>query len=78
MRSMFYNAKNFNQNLSSWEVGNVRQMENMFLNASKFDNKGKSLYDKWDVSNVTSCSLFAKNTPLLIDKNLPDFKCRPE
>ena len=40
--------KDFNGNISSWDVSNVKNMDEMFVNCFKF-NKDISL---WDVSNV--------------------------
>ena len=47
---MFYNAKNFNGDLSKWNVSNVRNMEYMFGYAKKFNGD----LSKWNVSNVTN------------------------
>ena len=47
--SLFESATSFNQNISSWDVSNVTNMERMFFEASNFNQNISS----WDVSNVT-------------------------
>jgi surface protein len=49
MKSMFYNANAFNQDLSTWDVSSVTDMTYMFMGAAAF-NKDLSA---WDVSAVT-------------------------
>lgn len=49
MNSMFDSCKNFNGELSGWDVSNVTNMAYMFLDCDIFE--GNSL-GKWDVSNV--------------------------
>ena len=46
MNNMFFNATNFNQDISSWDVSNVNTMSHMFVNASSFNQNIGS----WDVS----------------------------
>lgn len=41
MRGMFMNMKSFNQDISSWNVTNVRNMREMFRNSKGFN---------WDIS----------------------------
>ena len=48
MESLFENVKNFNQDISNWDVSNVTNMRNMFKGASSFNKP----LDKWDVSSV--------------------------
>ena len=50
MMAIFYNCKNFNQNLSKWNVSNVTNMEYMFSGCEKFNQK----ISNWNVSNVTN------------------------
>jgi len=52
MKQMFYGAKAFDQNISSWAVavGTVTSMEEMFRNARAYDQP----MPNWDVSQVTS------------------------
>ena len=49
MKGMFNGANDFNQDISSWDVGNVTNMEDMFRGASSF-NQDVGL---WNVSRVT-------------------------
>ena len=49
---MFEIARNFNGNLSSWNVSQVTNMREMFDNAEKFNGDISS----WDVSSVTDMS----------------------
>ena len=46
---MFQYCKNFNCDLSKWDVKNVETMTEMFQNCEKFEGKG---LENWDVSNV--------------------------
>ena len=41
--------KDFNENISNWNVSNVTNMEEMFCHSKAFNQP----IDKWDVSNVT-------------------------
>lgn len=45
---IFYNATNFNQDISGWDLSNVTGMRNMFRNATSFNQD----LSGWDVSNV--------------------------
>ena len=50
-------AKQFNEDISKWDVSNVTTMEGMFGGASAFDGDLSS----WNVSNVTTMeSMFCK------------------
>ena len=48
-RNFFY-AKNFNVDISKWDVSNVTNMEGMFVGATAFNGD----INEWDVSNVTN------------------------
>jgi|GEM_PF-3190642 len=48
MEAMFYNS-NFNQDIGSWDVSNVKNMESMFRESDFNQDIGS-----WDVSNVTN------------------------
>jgi len=48
MNSMFSHAKAFNQDISLWDVSNVKNMSNMFDSAESF----KQTVSPWDVSMV--------------------------
>ena len=50
MGSMFYNARNFNQDLSAWDVSAVIDMGWMFDGAQSFNQN----LSAWDVSAVTN------------------------
>ena len=53
MSSIFYNdgeEENFNQNISSWDVGNVTNMGSMFKFLESFNQD----LSYWDVGNVTN------------------------
>ena len=53
----FYGAKNFNGDISNWEVSNVAIMNGLFDKASIFNRD----ISKWDVSNVTVMSAMFSN-----------------
>ena len=59
MEYMFYNAQNFNQDLSAWDVGNVTSMSGMFENAQNFNQD----LSAWDVNNVLGFNDFDAETP---------------
>ena len=47
----------FNQNINSWDVSNVTNMNSMFENATSFNQP----IGNWDVSNVTNMELMFRN-----------------
>jgi surface protein len=49
MSWMFYDANNFNQDISNWNTSNVIDMSKMFYNANEFNED----IGGWDTSNVT-------------------------
>ena len=52
MSGMFYEASDFNGNISSWDVSSVTGMSSMFSDASDFNQP----LNDWDVSSVTGMS----------------------
>jgi surface protein len=60
MSLMFYNASNFNQNLSGWDTSKVTGMSNMFNGATSFNQD----LSAWDVSNVTDMSYMFQGATL--------------
>ena len=46
---MFFNCKNFNCDLSSWDVSKVENMSNMFTDCKMFEGNG---LENWKVNNV--------------------------
>ena len=50
MSDIFHGLKNFDCDLSKWNVSNVTDMSCMFEGCNKFEGKG---LENWDVSNVT-------------------------
>jgi len=47
---MFNTATNFNQDISSWDVSNLTEMDRMFSGASAFNQD----LSGWDVSSITN------------------------
>ena len=53
---MFYGASFFNQDISGWDVSNVKSMHNMFQNATAFNNGDQPLDWGGKTANVTNMS----------------------
>ena len=53
MESLFNSNRDFNQDISSWDVGNVTNMQYMFLNATSF-NQDISNWNTWKVTTMRS------------------------
>jgi len=67
MSVMFQNAEAFNQDISSWDVSNVTDMNSMFWYASSFNRD----LSNWCVANIASePSGFSLNSSL-IESNKP-------
>ena len=62
-QNMFYNSKNFNKDISFWDVSNVIDMTNMFYKASDFNQD----ISGWNVSNVENMNGFFNLRILLIN-----------
>ncbi len=67
---MFLGASQFNQDLSTWDVSNVRIMTGMFAGSVLFDQD----LAKWDVSNVLDHTHFAVGSAISNSNKLPKFK----
>ena len=74
MNFMFTDAKSFNQDISSWDVKNVFNMQFMFDGASSFNQDLRN----WNVDNVISCGTFWSGSSLS-EVLIPIFtKCNPD
>jgi len=67
MGASFYATPSFNQNIGSWNIGRVTNMESMFslpnTITGSFDNGGSDSIGNWDTSNVTSMASMFQNQP---------------
>ena len=59
MSYLFANKKDFNENISGWNIGKVKNMEGMFSGATNFNNGEKPL--KWDTSGVENMKAMFMN-----------------
>ena len=62
MAFMFYNASEFNQNISGWDVSKVSRMSSMFFSATDFDQD----LGAWDISSVTDMDSMFRFTELSV------------
>ncbi|QVJ96159.1 BspA family leucine-rich repeat surface protein [Mycoplasma mycoides subsp. capri] len=61
MKSMFKGAKKFNQDISSWNISNVKSFEQMFEDANSFNNNDKPLNWSGKLKNANNMSRMFKN-----------------
>ena len=76
MANMFYNAENFNGDLSGWNVGGVTDFSHMFLNAKSFHpnaDESTSL-SEWDVSKGTNFEGMFKGAEMFNDTGLTEWE----
>ena len=57
MSRLFYHAKSFNGDISTWDVSNVRDMSSMFQDATLFNG----YISKWEVSSVSNMKDMFRN-----------------
>lgn len=69
MAGLFFNCRDFNQNLSNWDVSNVTDMRFMFYYCENFNND----ISKWNVSKVTDMYFMFSDCPIK-DEYKPKFK----
>ncbi|CBV67256.1 Prolipoprotein [Mycoplasma leachii 99/014/6] len=69
MNETFYEAKNFNQDISGWKTNNVSNMDSMFYGASSFDRN----LSGWNVDKVITYIEFNKDSKIS-QENKPKFK----
>ena len=55
MHSLFYDQREFNEDISPWDVGRVRFMSNMFGNATAFNQQ---LGGSWATSTADKIMMF--------------------
>ena len=59
MSDLFYSIREFNGDISNWDVSNVRNMYCMFI-----DSKFSGDISKWDVSNFINFFCMFKDSPI--------------
>ena len=69
MQGMFHKCEAFNQDISSWDVSNVTNMNRMFWGCNKFNQD----ISRWDVSNVKKMNNIFKDCSIE-EKHKPKFK----
>ena len=57
MSRLFYDVKSFNEDISRWDVSNVRDMSDMFQGATSFNRD----ISKWEVSSVSNMNNMFRN-----------------
>jgi surface protein len=73
MDYMFYEAKNFNQNISSWDISNVINMVSMFYGTREFNQN----ISNWNLENIEDLNEIFEEAKAFIkkynsDKPLPE------
>ena len=63
MSSLFAENRNFNENIDTWDVSSVTNMEEMFYGGYGFMGKFNRDISKWDVSSVTNMKRMFMYTP---------------
>jgi surface protein len=58
LKNMFFCCKNFNCDISNWDVSRVTNMKGLFFNAQSFNQD----ISNWNVSNVTNMNSLFLNT----------------
>ena len=66
---MFLGCQSFNQDISNWDVSNVRNMRSMFYGCKDFNQD----ISDWDVSKVKDIRCIFDYCPIE-EKNKPKFK----
>ena len=66
---MFFWCKKFNQDISSWDVSRVKNMDSMFYRCSKFNQD----ISGWNVSNVKNTNNIFRCCQIE-EKHKPNFK----
>ncbi|EPY7848136.1 BspA family leucine-rich repeat surface protein [Campylobacter coli] len=67
--AMLFKCKSFNQNLNSWNVGNVKNMNKMFYECTNF----KQILNKWKVDKCENFSVMFLNVKY-VEEHFKEFK----